>query len=139
MARDRLVAVDTSVVVAGFASWHEGHQSAAAVLARRPRVPAHVLIEAYSVLTRLPPPHRAPADLVATFLTERFPEAPLVLPPTVYADLVAAAAVEGVTGGAIYDALIAATARHAGATLLTRDQRARVVYERMKVSHDLVV
>ena len=139
MARDRLLAVDTSVVVAGFASWHEGHASAAAVLARRPRVPAHVLIEAYSVLTRLPPPHRAPAELVATFLTERFPEAPLVLPPRVYASLVAAAAVEGVAGGAIYDALIAATVRHAGATLLTRDQRARVVYERMKVSHQFVV
>ena len=87
------------------------------MLARRPRVPAHVLIEAYSVLTRLPPPHRAPADLVATFLAERFPEAPLVLPPLAYTDLVAAAAVEGVAGGAIYDALIAATARHAGATL----------------------
>ena len=139
MARDWLVAVDTSVVVAGFASWHEGHSSAAAVLARRPRVPAHVLLEAYSVLTRLPPPHRAPADLVATFLTERFPDAPLVLAPRAYAALVAAAAVEGVAGGAIYDALIAATARHAGATLLTRDQRARVIYERMKVSHELVV
>jgi predicted nucleic acid-binding protein len=41
-------------------------------------------------------------------------------------------------GGSIYDALIAATARHAGATLLTRDERARSVYERMQVAFELV-
>jgi predicted nucleic acid-binding protein len=89
-----MIAVDTSVVVAGFASWHQGHRSAAAALARAPRVPAHVLVEA-----------SARNDLA---------------------------------GGAIYDALIAATARHAGATLLTRDQRARSIYERMKVRYEIV-
>lgn len=133
-----MIAVDTSVVVAGFASWHEGHRSAAAALARKPRVPAHVLVEAYSVLTRLPPPHRAPADLVATFLAERFREPPLVLPARAHLELVATSARNGLAGGAIYDALIAATARHAGATLLTRDQRARSVYDRMRVRHELV-
>jgi len=133
-----VIAVDTSVVVAGFASWHEGHQSALVALARKPRVPAHVLVEAYSVLTRLPPPHRAPADLVATFLAERFPDAPLVLPARAHLRLVEISAREGLSGGAIYDALIAATARHAGATLLTRDQRARLVYERVHVRYELV-
>lgn len=133
-----MIAVDTSVVVAAFASWHEGHESAASVLARKPRVPAHVLVEAYSVLTRLPPPHRAPADLVATFLAERFREAPLVLPGRSHIDLIEASARAGLAGGAIYDALIAATARHAGATLLTRDQRARAVYDRMRVRHEVV-
>jgi len=133
-----VIAVDTSVVVAGFASWHEGHRSAAAALARKPRVPAHVLVEAYSVLTRLPPPHRAPSDLVATFLVERFPEAPLVLPARAHVELVQASARVGLAGGVVYDALIAATARHAGATLLTRDLRARPVYERMKVRYELL-
>lgn len=133
-----MIAVDTSVVVAAFASWHEGHPSAAAALARKPRVPAHVLVEAYSVLTRLPPPHRAPADLVATFLAERFAEAPLVLPARAHLALVETSARSGLAGGAIYDALIAATARHAGATLLTRDQRARSVYDRMKVRYEIV-
>jgi predicted nucleic acid-binding protein len=133
-----MIAVDTSVVIAGFASWHEGHRSAAAVLGRKPRVPAHVLIEAYSVLTRLPPPHRAPADLVARFLAERFPGAPLVLPARAHLDLVGKAARAALAGGAIYDALIAATARHAGATLLTRDERARSVYDRMKVRYEFV-
>ncbi|MBM3750806.1 MAG: type II toxin-antitoxin system VapC family toxin [Acidimicrobiia bacterium] len=36
-----MIAVDSSVVVAAFASWHEGHTSAVAVLARSPRIPAH--------------------------------------------------------------------------------------------------
>ena len=133
-----MIAVDTSVVVAGFASWHEGHRSAVAALARKPRVPAHVLVEAYSVLTRLPPPHRAPADLVAAFLTERFPEAPLVLPARAHLELLETSARTGLTGGAVYDALIAATAQRAGATLLTRDRRARAVYDHMKVRYELI-
>lgn len=134
-----MIAVDTSVVVAAFATWHEGHATATVALARKPRVPAHVLIESFSVLTRLPPPHRAPADLVAAFLGERFPDAPLVLPARAHVRLIETAVANGLAGGAIYDALIAATARHAGATLLTRDERARAVYERMHVEYEMVV
>lgn len=133
-----MIAVDTSVVVAGFASWHTAHRPALAVLARKPRVPAHVLVETYSVLTRLPPPHRAPADVVAAFLRERFSRAPLILPARAHLQLVASVAEAGLTGGAIYDALIAACAHHAGATLLTRDQRALPVYERIGVRHEFV-
>jgi predicted nucleic acid-binding protein len=83
-----VIAVDTSVVVAAFASWHEGHRTAAAALARKPRVPTHVLVETFSVLTRLPPPHRAPPDLVATFLAERFTQVPLTLPPRAHLRLI---------------------------------------------------
>ena len=133
-----MIAVDTSVVVAGFASWHEGHGPAAAVLARGPRVPAHVLVETYSVLTRLPPPHRAPADIVIAFLAQRFRQAPLTLAPRAWQRLLDQAGERGVNGGAVYDALVAATARHAGATLLTRDRRAVAVYEKMGVAYELV-
>ena len=133
-----MIAVDTSVVVAAFASWHEGHASAAAALARKPRVPAHVLIETYSVLTRLPAPHRAPAGLVSAFLSERFGEAPLVLPPRVHLSLVRQAATLFLLGGSIYDALIAATARHARARLLTRDRRAAATYERLGTDFELL-
>lgn len=133
-----MIAVDTSVVVAGFASWHEGHRLAAAVLAREPRVPAHVLVETYSVLTRLPPPHRAPSAIVTAFLAQRFSQIPLTLPPRVWLRFLGQAAEIGVTGGAVYDALVAATARHAGATLLTRDRRAVTVYERIGVPYELV-
>lgn len=133
-----MIAVDTSVVVAGFASWHEGHEAATSALARKPRLPAHVLIETYSVLTRLPVPHRAPAGLVAAFLSERFPAAPLALPAAGYREVLDLAVAAGLTGGAIYDALIAETAKRAGAQLLTRDQRALPTYERIGVRYELV-
>jgi len=133
-----VIAVDTSVVVAGFASWHEGHASAAATLARGPRVPAHVLVETYSVLTRLPPPHRAPPRLVAAFLAERFPKPPLALPAAEHTRLLVRAADAGIAGGSIHDALVAATARHARARLLTRDRRAVPTYERIGVEYELI-
>jgi predicted nucleic acid-binding protein len=133
-----VIAVDTSVVVAAFASWHEAHASALAVLARRPRVPAHVLAETYSVLTRLPPPHRAPAGLVAAFLTERFGAEPLVLPARSYLRLIQEAAAQGLAGGSIHDALIAATVRHARGRLLTRDRRAASTYEHIGVEYEIL-
>ncbi len=134
-----MIAVDSSVVVAAFASWHEGNLSAAAILARKPRVPAHVLVETYSVLTRLPPPHRAPSLVVTSFLVQGFRQAPLTLPGRAWARLLRLAGEAGVTGGAIYDALIGATAHHAGATLLTRDRRAIAVYEKLGFPYKLVL
>lgn len=133
-----MIAIDTSVLVPAFASWHEGHRSAAAVLERKPRVPAHVLVEAYSVLTRLPPPHRAAAGLVAIFLAERFTQPPLILPARAHMGLIERAAAAGLAGGTIHDALVAATAQHAGAVLLTRDRRAAPVYERIGAAFEFV-
>jgi predicted nucleic acid-binding protein len=133
-----VIAVDTSVLVPAFASWHEGHRAAAAVLERRPRVPAHVLVETYSVLTRLPPPHRAPGELVAIFLAERFADPPLVLPARAHMRLIQQAAAAGFEGGSIHDALVAATARHANAVLLTRDRRAAPIYERIGAAYQFV-
>ena len=133
-----MIAVDSSVVVAAFASWHEGHRTAAAALARKPRVPAHVLVETFSVLTRLPPPHRAPGDLVAAFFAERFVRPPLALPPRAHLSLIQQAAARGIAGGSIYDALIAATAHHARARLLTRDRRAAATYESVGVEYEIL-
>lgn len=133
-----MIAVDTSVVVAAFASWHEAHRAALAALARKPRIPAHVMAESYSVLTRLPPPHRAPAEVVVSFLVARFPGAPLVLPGTSYRALLRELVHLGFAGGAVYDALIGATARHAGAALLTRDRRAVLVYDALGVPYEFV-
>ncbi len=133
-----MIAVDTSVVVAAFASWHLGHATAAAALARNPRVPAHVLVESYSVLTRLPPPHRAPAELVVAFLRQRFKKIPLALPPRAHLRLVEEASAARITGGSIHDALVAATARHSKARLLTRDRRAVPTYERFKVDFEIL-
>ncbi|MEX2530524.1 MAG: PIN domain-containing protein [Gemmatimonadota bacterium] len=130
--------MDTSVVVAGFASWHEGHAGAYAALAEVPRLPAHVALESYSVLTRLPPPHRTTAEIVVSFLERRFPDTLLTLPAAAHRRMLNDAAKAGIAGGALYDALVAATARHAGGTLLTRDRRATRTYQAMGIDFRLM-
>jgi hypothetical protein len=74
-----VTAVDASVVIAACAAWHEAHEAARKALARRPRLVTHCVLKAYSVLTRLPPPHRVPASLIVAFLDDRFPDDPLTL------------------------------------------------------------
>ncbi len=98
---------------------------------------AHSALESYSVLTRLPGDARlAPADAVH-LLDVRFGR-PVVLPDRRAADLVAELADLGIAGGAVYDALIAATAATADATLLTRDIRAAATYQRVDAAYELV-
>jgi predicted nucleic acid-binding protein len=128
-----VIAIDTSLVVALFASWHEAHESAKEDVPEEVHLPAHVLLEGYSVLTRLPAPHRAPADIVEAFLRARFKTKLLTLPGEGHRSLLRSALDRGISGGSVYDALIAATAKHAGATLLTRDLRAAATYEAVGV------
>ena len=122
-------AVDSSVVIAAFASWHEHHAIARKAMAARPRLIAHAAVESYSVLTRLPPPHRASPDIVHAFITERFTEPLLVLSETGYQELLATVAAGQILGGPAYDALIAFTAAEHNATLMSLDQRAAATYE----------
>lgn len=60
------------------------------------------------------------------------------LPPAEYMPLLKRFAGTGRPGGAIYDAQIAATAKHHGLTLLSRDRRAAVVYEVVGVDYELI-
>lgn len=119
---------DTSVMIAAVCSWHEHHAPAIAEIENRLAngermvLAAHALIEAYSVLTRLPPPNRiAPAEahavLSASFIGRR---RVIGLEASATAALLSSLAHDGVAGGRTYDALIAACAR-AGkiSTLLT--------------------
>lgn len=62
----------------------------------------------------------------------------LALPDQASRALLKQSASAGIIGGAIYDALIAATAKHAGAILLTRDRRAVATYERIGVQYELL-
>jgi predicted nucleic acid-binding protein len=127
-------AVDTSVVVAAFASWHEHHDVAAAALEHRPHLPAQCALEAYSVLTRLPPPHRVAPLIVRAFLAANFEDLYLIPPPERSASIIGELADRGIGGGAAYDGFIAVTAREAGVTLQTLDQRARGTYDRLGVT-----
>lgn len=131
-------AADTSLVVAAFASWHESHEAARRALDRGLRLIEHCALETYSVLTRLPPPHRSAAEVVRDFLAARFPEPYLRLGERDYREFILELAEHGISGGAAYDALVAATAASCGAKLLTCDRRALPVYERYGLQPELV-
>lgn len=133
-----MIAVDSSVAVAGLATWHASHEVAREVLRDRPALPAHCALETYSVLTRLPPPNRVAADVVARWIAARFDDAYLSLPGDAVARLIRQLAGEGIARGAAYDALVAATAAHAGALLLSLDRRAAIVYRRMGAPYRLL-
>lgn len=123
-------AADTSLVIAAFASWHESHEVARRALDGGLRLIEHCALETYSVLTRLPPPHRTSGEVVREFLTARFPEPWLRMSEEAYRGFFLALPERGVTGGAAYDALVAATAAGCDAELVTCDRRALPVYER---------
>lgn len=133
-----MTAVDTSIVVRGFASWHPGHRAAVDVLADRPRLVGHVALESFSVLTRLPEPHRAPPDAVVAFLMANFPQPYLVLSATGHRHLVEHAAALGLTGGALYDAAVATAAKDGSEVLVSADQRAARVYDAVGAPYELL-
>lgn len=126
-----MIAVDSSVVIAGFASWSEHHRQARSTLDDGPRLVAHAASEAYSVLTRLPAPHRAPPDLVHEYLATQFPDPWLTLSERRQRAVLAECARSLVVGGATYDALIASTASAHDAVLASCDKRAASTYEAM--------
>ncbi len=123
-------AVDTSVVVAAFASWHEHHDRARASLDDGARLISHCALETYSVLTRLPPPHRSSGEVVRDFLRLRFEEPYLGLDARAYRQFVLELPERGITGGAAYDAIVAATAVAHSVELVSCDRRAAPTYER---------
>ncbi|MGH7883693.1 MAG: PIN domain-containing protein [Candidatus Dormibacteraceae bacterium] len=134
-----MIAVDSSVVIAAFSTWHKAHHLAHEALRNRPRLVAHVGLEAYSVITRLPMGQRAEAGMVAEFLNDSFPEPPLLLSTAAVRELVTTLCKAGVSGGAVYDGLIALTAAEHQASLLSLDKRATQTYQRCRVSYQLLV
>ena len=126
-------AADTSAVVAAFASWHETHEPARRALDGGLDLIEHCALETYSVLTRLPPPHRVSGEIVRDFLAARFRRPFLRLSREAHKAFVLALPDRGIAGGATYDALVAATAGACGAELVTCDRRALVIYERYGV------
>lgn len=124
---------DSSVVIAAFASWNEKHEAAIEALGDVRDLVAHVELEAYSVLTRLPEPLRAEPSLVSEYLREDFSGKRMVLPESELRTLVERLAGLSISGGAVYDASVAVTADHHGRTLLSCDRRAARIYEKLGV------
>lgn len=128
---------DTSVVVAAFASWHDHHDAADAAIVGS-RLLSHVAAETLSTLTRLPDPYRVEATPVWDFLGARFPDGWLAPDGDQVRHLLAQAVERGVSGGAIYDALVAGAAGANDATLVSLDRRAERTYRDLGVRYELL-
>lgn len=130
--------VDSSVAIAAFGEWHELHRRAVEALPGSPALVAHAALEAYSVLTRLPEPFRAPAATVIEYLADNFTSVRPALPAAEQRRLPELMQRAGIHGGAVYDGLVGLTAAAAGAELISLDARAAQTYDRLGVKHRLV-
>jgi predicted nucleic acid-binding protein len=132
-------APDTSIAVAALLSDHPSHEAASEALVACEATIAHVAAETYSVLTRLPPPHRAEATTAAEALAKRLPSVHVTLDANDHANAPQRLAAAGIGGGATYDGLIALTAIEHDLELISRDRRAARTYRALGARFQLIV
>ena len=116
---------DTSCLVAAVCSWHEHHSATVEELVRRAArreemvLAAPALVEAYSVLTRLPPPYRLrPQDAFAVMEGSWGEVDAVAISGAETWALLRSLPGGGIAGGSSYDALVAACARKAKADVI---------------------
>lgn len=115
------------MLIPALSSRHSEHVLCRLHLGRIGTLPAHVMLETYSWLTgRLGHPV-SPKTVLSSF--EALHISVVQLPSEQYLPLLARFAGSGRSVAAIYDAQVAATAKHHGITLLSRDRRAAKVYD----------
>lgn len=132
------VLVDTSVAVALVVADHDAHDATIDALGgRRLGLAGHAAFETFSVLTRLPPPARRSASVVAELLAANFP-ASRFLSSERAAELLPRLPTIGIAGGAVYDALVGAAAVEHGLVLATRDRRATPTYRALDATLEIL-
>jgi predicted nucleic acid-binding protein len=132
------VLVDTSTAVAFLVADHEDHAATFDALAsRRLGLAGHAAFETFSVLTRLPAPTRRTPSAATRLLEVNFPQT-CFLSAEGTSTLLSRLASHGVAGGAVYDALVGATAAEQGLPLVTRDRRAVDTYRSIGVHVELL-
>lgn len=137
---DTRIALDTSVAIPLLVNRHHAHRAVRRWLTDRATTPTlcgHAIAETYSVLTRLPGDLAVSPGVAVRVLASWFPD-PLPLSARMWSQLPADLAAADIAGGAVYDALVAFSARENRLPLATRDSRARRTYERLGVSVEIV-
>jgi predicted nucleic acid-binding protein len=128
----RGVFFDTSVLIAGSIDFGSSSRHALLLMdavadgrIERPMTAWHCCLEFYSVTTRLPEEYRLEPEISLRLLREEiFPRFSVHdLPAERREEFLVSAAGEGTTGGRIYDAHIAETARQADARLVATENR----------------
>ena len=123
-----MIVTGSSVVVATLLNWHEFHDCAAqalenAIARGRLLIPLPVLVESYSVMARLPSPHRLRSKSPTIFCTS-FIDARIVGPRSKGGDFPRGLCSVVYGGGRVHDAVIAWAALEARAReLLTFNPR----------------
>ena len=106
--------LDTSVLIAAVVSKHDSHTRAFPLLERVQNgkdegfVAGHSLAEMYAILTKLPPPYRHAPEQALLSIEENVLKHFKIssLTASDYASLVREAAMAGIQGGTIYDAVL---------------------------------
>jgi predicted nucleic acid-binding protein len=132
------LAADTSILVPALLSYHDAHAVCDQALSEADSALGHVVTEAYSVLTSLPHPFRVEPQTAASSLAERIPPELLALDGASLRDLPKRLAAGGISGGSVYDGLIALTAARHGTELISRDRRATRTYAALGVRYRLI-
>ena len=120
------VALDSSYLIALISDWHGQHARTLRSYMRwleehaEILLPLHAVAESFSVLTRLPLPYRLSAQLAQQSLSENFAKHAIVvgLQPQRFWRVMEGLARLGISGGQVYNALIAASASEAHASVL---------------------
>ncbi|MFT4294447.1 MAG: PIN domain-containing protein [Micropruina sp.] len=135
---DEPLLLDTSAAVALLDPNHVAHQAVRqAVRGRRLGLAGHAEFETYSVLTRLPAPKRVSRAAASGLIRTVFPHT-RHLSPEASSGIIERCAGQGIGGGAVYDALVAAAAAEHRLSLLSCDVRAASVYRALDVQVDWV-
>ena len=135
---DEITLLDTSTAVALAVEDHEAHAATLeAVRGRRLGLAGHAWFETYSVLTRLPGSLRRPPVVLIRVLAHNFP-ASAFLGEDEAVELGRDLVRLGISGGAVYDALVGAAARQHRLKLVSSDVRARPVYEALGVAIEII-
>lgn len=123
--------LDTSAAISLSVADHVHREdTASAVAGLRIGLAGHAAFESFSVLTRLPGAARLKPEAASRLLAANFPftrHLGVPVASTLLPRLLAA----GVSGGAVFDALVAAVAVEHGVTLLSRDRRALRTYREL--------
>jgi predicted nucleic acid-binding protein len=134
-----VIAPDSSVVIAAIAPWHEAHHPSRTALSEdETRLLAHVAFETTSALSRMPQGQRIAPTVVLEALERRFTHPWLAMDAESSREALRRAVTAGIRGGALYDALIAATATANNAQVLSADQRALPTYRAMGANVRLI-
>lgn len=132
------VLVDTSAALALVQRENPFHRAARARLLHCHRgMSGHAAVELLSVLTRLPPPQRLSPAAALRLERTNFP-ASRFLSAADTGELLGEFVEAGLTGGALYDGLVAAAAREHRLLLVTCDRRAELTYRSLGITYELL-